>query len=1074
MKKTILYIVLAMLCLNFKVRAQTVTQLSGRVIETSDNKPLHGATVKIKSTGVLTLTNKKGEFILNATIARGVLTVSFLGYKTIETSFNENNKGPFTISLFEDRNSLNEVSVVSTGYQTLPKERATGSFAIVDSTLFNRRVSNDVLDRLEGVVSGLNFNRNTLVSTSGLDLSIRGHSTMFANDQPLIVVDNFPYDGDINNINPNDVLNITVLKDAAASSIWGVKSGNGVIVITTKHGVRNGKMTIELNSNVTVGQKPDLFYGNNFLDANDFINVEESLYKQGFYTDALNDPSYPVVTPVVAILGSNLSQSQIDAEINPLRSIDYRNQLGQYFYRESVDQQYNLNLRGGGVNSDYYISGGYDNDLTNQVGNTSQRFTLNSTYNFSPNGILDFSIGVNFVQTLGTNNSPLSNLLNGSGFLSSLYPYAQFADANGNALPIAKNYALSYTSTAIQNGLSDWEYRPLDELHNADNTTNSTDNRFNFGIKYKPFKSFNLDIKYQYEKSNSLTEDYSSLATYDARNLINEFTQIGLDGSLTYPVPIGGTEDQLYQYITSQRLRTQANYNKNWDENQINAIVGAEISDVTTSSNGNTVYGFDKSTGAFTPVDFADYYSTNPEGNSALIPSVASFQSLSDRYISYFGNGAYTYKQRYVFSLSGRIDKSNLFGVNTNQKSVPLYSAGASWKLSDEPFYHLDWLPFAKLRLTYGYNGNVDKNVTAVTTTQQQANYYLSSSQYETVVNPGNPDLRWERISMLNMALDFSLKKDILSGSLEYYIKKGTDLIGDSPLPLSTGFSTFRGNTANTAGNGLDLTINSINIKRGNLVWTTNFLLSYATDKVTKYNVSETTQDALTFGNGNSGEILPIVDRSLFAVYSYKWAGLDPVNGNPKGFLNGNISEDYASIEANTPLNGLIYNGSSRPQYFGSLRNAFSYQNISLSANLIYKLDYVFRRNSISYSGLYEDGIGNSDYTKRWQKPGDELITNVPSSPSLPLDPARDSFYASSSTLVTNGDFIRLQDISLSYDFSKNVLKATPFKRFQIYCYLNNIGILWRANKEGLDPDLFSTSLPIPRTISFGIKTQFN
>ncbi|MDB5122412.1 MAG: SusC/RagA family TonB-linked outer membrane protein [Mucilaginibacter sp.] len=1048
-----------------KVNTPIHVKVAGRVTDTTGT-PLIGATITNLAGHSTYPSDDNGVFDVIAQVG-DKLTVTYIGFRSY--TFVVADDLPFqTIVLHADHAKLEQVIVVSTGYQSLPKERATGSFATVNNELLNRRVSPNIIDRLEGVVPGLIFNHNTAASVTGSDISIRGHSTLFANDQPLVVVDNFPYDGDINSINPNDVENITVLKDAAAASIWGVKSGNGVIVITTKHGTRGSKMIVELNSNVTIGDKPNLFYGNNFLDANDFINVEKSLFAQGYYTNDLTSTSHPVVSPVVAILASNLSQSQKDNQIDALRHADYRNQLQKYFYRNSINQQHSVSLRGGGVTDDYFLSAGYDDALRNQTGNGNNRFTLNSAYNFSLNSDLDFSLGFNFIQTSGQANSPVGNLTSSK----SLYPYAQFADGDGNPLPIAKDYATLYTDAAINNGLLDWSFRPLDELHNADNTFKTTDNRVNAGVRYKAFQNLSLDLKYQYEKSSSQTEYYSGLLSYAARNLINQFTQINPGGAFSYPIPIGGTDDRLYQYLTSQRLRAQVNYNKNWGYSDFNVIGGAEISDVTTENNGNTVYGFDQSTGAFTNVNFSDYFQTNPSGSYAQIPSAIRFQRLSDRYLSYFGNGAYTYKKRYGVSLSGRIDKSNLFGVNTNQKSVPLYSAGGSWRFSDECFYHLSWLPYAKLRLTYGFNGNVDKNVTAVTTIQQQLNSYITGGPYAAIANPGNPELRWEKVSILNLGFDFSLKNNVISGSIEYYVKKGIDLFGDSPLPGSTGFTSFRGNTANTGGSGLDIVINSTNIQKGDLKWATGFMLSYVTDKVIHYGVPVDAASALIYGAGNNGVILPLVGKPLFGIYSYKWAGLDPVNGNPRGYFQGKPSDNYAAIMANTPLDSLKFNGTSRPKFFGSLRNTVSYKNISFSANIIYKLDYFFRRNSISYSSLYQFWQGNSDYSKRWQKPGDELVTNVPSQPILPLNGSRDAFYLSSSSLVTPGDHIRLQDISLSYDFNSSFKRKTPFRQLKVYCYLNNIGILWKANKQGLDPDLFSSGLPLPRTLSLGIKTQ--
>ncbi|RZM05526.1 MAG: hypothetical protein EOO88_54750, partial [Pedobacter sp.] len=194
---------------------------------------------------------------------------------------------------------LKPVEIVNTGYQNLPKERATGSFVLVDSRQLNRKVSSDVFSRMEGITSGLLFNKNTTNSNSGdLDLSIRGRSTLFANYQPLIILDNFPYNGDLNAINPNDVEKITLLKDAAAASIWGVRAGNGVIVLTTKRGKFDQPLQVSLNSNVTLAGKPDLFYNRNYLSSSDFIDLEKLLFDKGSFDDALNDKvSYPIVSP---------------------------------------------------------------------------------------------------------------------------------------------------------------------------------------------------------------------------------------------------------------------------------------------------------------------------------------------------------------------------------------------------------------------------------------------------------------------------------------------------------------------------------------------------------------------------------------------------------------------------------------------------------------------------------------------------------------------------------------------------------------------------------------------------------
>ena len=1074
MKKTILFIVLATLCLNFKSKAQTVTKLIGRVIDSADNKPLHGATVKIKSSGASTSTDENGEFALATSEPAGVLIVSFIGYKSEVISFNGANQESVNIRLVRNSSDLKEVTVVSTGYENIPKDRATGSFAQVDSQLFNRRVSSDVISRLEGVVPGLLFNRNTFNSSNGLtDISIRGTSTLFANNQPLIVVDGFPFDGDITSLDPNIVANISVLKDAAAASIWGVKSGNGVIVITTKHGARNKKLAVNFNSNVTIGAKPNLYYNPNFLNSNDFINVEESLFKQGFYDGTLSTP-YAEVSPVVEILGNErngtISIADANSQINALRNLDVRNDLTKYFYQHSVDQQYTLDLSGGGTNNDYFISGGYDNNLTNQVGNKSNRVTLNSTYNFYPTKHLTISAGINYAQTIGIINSPIANINGGGSY--SIYPYAQLVGNNGVALPIVKDYASAYTDTAGAGKFYDWKYRPFDEIHDADNASKSLDNRINLSAKYTFLSGFTAEVRYEYENQKSSISNYNSTDTYYTRNLINQFTEVDGNGNLTYPIPQGGILQSSENDFIAQRGRVQLNYNKNYNQNNnLSIIAGTEINQTVTTGLVETVYGYNRSTLTDQNVDFVDYFPTNPDGSYAQIPNSLGLSEYTDRYLSYYSNGAYSYNGRYTLSVSGRIDKSNLFGVNTNQKSVPLYSTGFSWEFSKESFYHLDWLPYGKIRVTYGYNGNVDKDVTALTTFQQISGAPYTGNPFAVIVNPGDPDLRWERDRIINFGLDYGLKNSLITGSIEYYLKRGLDLFGDTPLAPSTGFSTFRGNTADIKGNGVDFVLNANLVKDQNFQWKTNFLLSYVLDKVTKYDAQVDVGSYLEFGSGNAGTIYPLTNQPLYAIYSYRWAGLTHDTGDPQGYLNGIPSTNYSSIISSTTTNNMVYNGPSRPTTFGSFRNTFSYQKISVSINIIYKLNYYFRKSSIDYSALYNSWTGNIDFDKRWQKPGDELKTNVPSLPSLPLDPNRDIFYTYSTALVDNGDNIRLQDISINYDLiDRKNNPRVALTKLTIYSYINNIGILWRANHDGLDPDLYSGALPLPRTIAFGIK----
>jgi hypothetical protein len=245
---------------------------------------------------------------------------------------------------------------------------------------------------------------------------------------------------------------------------------------------------------------------------------------------------------------------------------------------------------------------------------------------------------------------------------------------------------------------------------------------------------------------------------------------------------------------------------------------------------------------------------------------------------------------------------------------------------------------------------------------------------------------------------------------------------------------------------------------------------------VTKYDVPATPQSVLSALPSSS--INTVVGQPVFGVYSYKWGGLTHDTGDPQGYLNGQLSTNWSSIIANTPISGLVFNGPARPTYFGYLRNTFAYRQVSLSFNIIYKLDYYFRKSSISDASTIGSGFnGNIDYLKRWQKPGDEAFTNVPSFQYPPYNFDRENFYGNSSILVDNADNIRLQDIRLSYDFDNLKRKNGPFTHLQVYAYLNNVGILWKANHDGLDPDLYyngsNAVIPIPRTIAFGVKANF-
>jgi TonB-linked SusC/RagA family outer membrane protein len=1047
--------------------------VKGRVMD-STGTPLSGASIKVKGTNISTATDDNGEYTLNGISNDAVLVIGFIGYGTKEVKVN--NQTQIGVILKVTNKELAEVAIqsYSSGYQQIPKERATGSFAFVDNTLLNRKVSTNILDRLEGVVPGILFNHNA----SENSISIRGRSTLFANASPLIVVDNFPYDGDLSNINPNDVLSITVLKDAASASIWGVQSGNGVIVITTKRGKRNQPMMIEANLNTSISQKQDIYYNRSFLQSSDFISVEQNLFSQGFYDAQLLDSKRPPVSPVVATLAKlrsgAINQATADNLINSYKTIDIRNDLSDYFYQQAITQQYAVNVRGGGEKNAYMFSVGYDKNKTGLVGNNNDRITLKGNSDFFLTKNLTFSAGITYTSTNAANNSPVGSMGTGGSYGTAVYPYAQLVGSQGQALSIVKDYHSDWSSNPV-NGRLDWQYRPLDELRYANNTSHLLDNLLNFSVKYNLPLGFKVSALYQYEVSKANSEKYYSDQTYYNRNLVNSYAKVN-GSSFTFPIPIGGILQQSQASLSSNRLRTQLEYAHTFkSDHTLSGIAGAEVNEAITSSvNPATVYGYNRDNNSFQIVDFTTYFPLRPVGNTSRIPNNIGFNKFTNRNISYFGNLGYTYKGRYTATFSGRVDKSNLFGVKANQQSVPLYSAGLGWVLTKESFIHEKWLQYLNVRATYGYNGNLDKSATAITTFDVLSNNQFFGLPYGSIASPGNPLLKWERTRVINLGVDYSILNNFLSGSFDYYIKHGFDLFSNAPLPASSGWSNFYGNNADIKGSGYDITLNLDFIRTKNFSWTTNIIASYSLDKVSNYRAN-TNITSLLLAGASSGSIAPQNDRPVFSIYAYRMAGLSHDKGDPQGYLGGKISTDYANIIKAATIDSLHFIGSARPLNYGSIRNTITYNGISLSFNIIYKYNYYFRKSSISYTSLFRSWIGNSDFSRRWQNPGDETQTNVPSMPSSisSLNANRETFYGNSDALVLKGDHIRLQDISLSYALPLPAATRRVIKGINLYAYLNNVGILWRANNEKLDPDVFSTGAPNPLSVSFGTKINF-
>ncbi|MEB2778720.1 SusC/RagA family TonB-linked outer membrane protein, partial [Algoriphagus sp. D3-2-R+10] len=819
---------------------------------------------------------------------------------------------------------------------------------------------------------------------------------------------------------------------------------------------------VSLNTNLIFTEKPDLFYSPR-MDNSDFVEVERMLFDRGYYKNSENSNSKTALSPVVETLIAQrdgvISSDEAEKRVAGYKTHDVRSELQNIYYRPRLSQQYSLGIAGGGTHNTYAVSAGYDRTDENVVGNSRERITINAknSWLFMDNK-LDANLGLYFTGSGVTTATELP----------SPYSYDYLQAANGNHLPITQGYSRRYIAGDLPAGLLDWNYIPLDELGTLENTSRASDLRVNVGLGYKIFPGFRVSLSHQYWQNSSSQRNYQLAGSYFVRDLVNQFSQLDPDGGISRPIPEGGIEDIGSNVGLSHNFRAQLNYDKVFGKNQLTVLGGYEAKSLRREGNQTRYYGYEEELGISRQVDYITRFRRFHNNSLASIPAVDAHSGTVDNFISGYFNSSFTFDKKLVFNASMRRDASNLFGVRANQKAIPLWSAGASWVLSEEGFL-ADWnLPFVRLRTTYGYNGNVDRSVSAFATAQYVSGGPFSlipSLPYAVVSSPPNPDLRWERIGILNFGVDVETTDGRLRTSLEYYVKRGTDLLGDFPVAASTGLRQFRGNFANTLTKGFDFEVSTVNTQ-GQIKWDTRLFVSYVNEKVTDYEREFSATSALL---GTSGAV-PLPGKPLFSVLSIPFAGLDPANGNPLGYLDGEASDDYSAIISSLTAADLQYHGPSRPTVFGTVTNNLSWKNLSLSFNITYRLGYYYRRQTVNYGDLLAGRISHSDYALRWMNPGDEAVTDVPSMPEANNN-NRNTLILYGSNLVEKGDHVRLQDIRLSYGLNQKDIHWLPFQNAEIYAYADNLGILWKASRDRFDPD-YRSSGPM-RSISFGLRIGF-
>ncbi|TDQ79303.1 SusC/RagA family TonB-linked outer membrane protein [Sphingobacterium yanglingense] len=1035
--------------------------IRGRVTN-EKGEALVGASVYVldaegRRTTAQTKTDEEGYFELPQEQVGTKLEVAYLGY-TAQKLLARSDMGLISLKPFSAE--VDEVEVVSTGYQKISKERIVGSVDVLDQKLIDRSVSSNILSRINGLTTGLQLPKiNSNEGGNQPEFTIRGKSTLFANAEPLIIVDGFPYDGGLSSLNPADIASISILKDGAAASIWGARSGNGVVVISTKQGSKD-RLSLSAEVIQSIADKPDLYYSKS-ISSSDFIDVEKFLYEKGAYNARLKT-GYQPVSPVVEIL-DKMSKGQLSDEvgneiIDAYRLKDSRIQRLKYFYQIPLEQQYNLAISRPFKDGSFYISGGLNRQDQATKYSKNERKTLLMKYDQRfLNDRLNFFFQTNLTdtRTQSAQNSP------------SMYPYEELVSADGSPVPVTGSMRNSYVDTVGNGNLLDWHYNPLTDLGKGMSTSLLFNLRLNGGIDAKIFPFLTASVKYQYTKS--MGDDLMRYAddSYYVRNLVNTYTRYdNATGKYVQQIPVGENLTINHLRGTSYLWRGQLALDKRINkDHHITALMAMELSDAKSEVDKKQLFGYDSSTATSATIDHINALPRIYGGSQVI--NDGNYQGWHvDRYRSYLLNAAYSYKSIYDVYGSIRRDESNLFGVATNQKGVPLWSVGGAYNAKQGLFNTVKWLSELRVRSSYGVQGNVDKTMSAWLTARYENFKNSYQNIFATIVNPPNPSLRWEKTKVINIGLDFGVLDQRVVMHIDRYWKNGKDLIGNGEIAPQTGLTQFRGNVADTQIEGFDLSVTSKNLV-GRFQWQSVFNFSKAKDKVVRYLIKQ----ANNFSYMATNYLNPYEGFPQTALFSFPYAGLDN-EGNPIGYLDGVESKDYSAILNSKDMWNMKYHGPRIPPFFGSFRNNFSYGRFYASFNTMFQFGGYFRRLSLSNTALYSattTGASIYDYDKRWQQPGDEALTNVPGL-IYPANSARSNLFAYSDVLVEKSDVIRLQDIQIG----ARILDHTKWiKSLDMTFVVDNAAILWRANPFGLDPAVFQSSFPTPRQFSLRIRTTF-
>lgn len=1062
-------------------------EINGIVTDES-GEPIPGVTVLIKGTRNGVSTDINGFYSIKVPNQENVLIFSALGFTTQELTVG--NKTTINITLLENIESLKEIVLISDGYQKISKERATGSYVNISTEQIEQQVTSNVIASLEGLAPGLTLNNtsNGLATTaSAPSLFIRGIGS-FGNTAPLIVLDGFPINQDqLNLINSQDIASVNILKDASAASIWGSGAANGVIVITTKKGTQE-KTQFTFRNALTFKGRPSLDYLN-FANSKEAVDYEKAL----FYRDPNDLPTredledrlviYPKSYDILLDFNEGIiTEQEMERRLANLSSYNNSKDLEKAFLNAPIVNTTNFSLNGKTEKSNYFASialvseeGEFKDDKRETV-----TINLNTDYNFSDKTKLN--IGVNYF-TQDENVSPLRDGLTSISSVPTILkilPYEKLTDAQGNAAIIRRNTPNSFINELKNLGGKDLSYKPLNELESQDFSIKSNSIRFNGTLHRKIFKGLDASISYQYLKSSINNNKLYKSQSFFTRQFLTEYSRATFDDdnnltNVEQIYPDGSIEKNNLSSLTSNITRFQLDYNTSFNNRKhiIKALIGLERRQQLSEGDIFTRFGYNESNLLFSLINEIPDIQENPYGS---MPNLAQLDALYDktkidtRISSYYFNAGYAFKNKYDFNISGRIDRSSQFSRNKEF----LGSLGLKWNITNENFFNIDWVNNLQLRGTIGILGNSPAIGEASLTTTANPNVnFVTGLPSLNIINPANKALTFETVETRNIALDFSLFNSRVNASVDYYHKISSNVLAQGNIDPTYGFYTIKANVADIINKGAEIQLNTKNIVSKDFNWSSS--VNFSTYK-------NTVEKSITDKNEAFGSrAIQLKGYPAYSAFGYKYAGLDS-NGLPQAFYTTDTGTiEKTSAESDIKFTDLKHLGSYIPTTTIGFTNTFNYKDFQLFFRLAYNGGHIIRRERVGSGSAtanrsFDNGFltgYNSNTLNYWQQAGDENITDTPALVSI----LENKFRENADLGFTDGDFLKLRQVILSYSIQPNLISKTPFTSATIYAQGDNLWY-WAKNNDGIDPEAYigqygERTFEIRPSYSLGVTLKF-